>query len=45
MNKQCDVNAQDELGYTALHYVIMRNNFETAKILISTPNIILNVIH
>jgi ankyrin repeat protein len=44
MSKQCDLDAQDELGYTAIHYAIIRNNFETAQALISTPYITLNVI-
>jgi ankyrin repeat protein len=43
IEKECDLNAQDELGYTALHYAVMKNNFDAVACLIEAQNIDLSV--
>ncbi len=38
-----EFNAQDENGYTPLHYAAQKNNYEAAYQLINTPGININV--
>lgn len=43
MEKNVNVNNQDDIGYTPLHWAIQKRNFEGALMLINTNEINVNV--
>lgn len=43
LNKNIDVNNQDYLGNTALHYACLESNYDACKLLIENPNLNYNL--
>lgn len=43
IEKKCDVNAQDELGYSALHHAVLKNNYGAVALLLEISKLKINV--
>ena len=43
IEKFSDINAQDDIGYTPMHYAVIKNNFGGVTLLLNVPGIELNV--